>query len=99
MDALSDVLRVVRLKGGVFLNAEFSAPRCISMQVAPGAHRVRLPGSDRLEDNPLVGALPPVLRSDTRQGVSGSWMKSSFEFAVDEMEARRAHGNDMTAQA
>jgi AraC-like DNA-binding protein len=35
MDALSDVLRVVRLKGGVFLHAEFTAPWCILSQVAP----------------------------------------------------------------
>jgi Cupin len=33
MDALSDVLRVVRLKGGVFLHAEFTAPWCISSLV------------------------------------------------------------------
>jgi AraC-like DNA-binding protein len=33
MDALSDVLRVVRLKGGVFLEAEFTAPWCISSQI------------------------------------------------------------------
>ena len=35
MDALSDVLRVARLKGGVFLHAEFTAPWCIAAQVAP----------------------------------------------------------------
>jgi hypothetical protein len=35
MDALSDVLRVVRLSGGVFLEAEFTAPWCISGKVAP----------------------------------------------------------------
>jgi AraC-like DNA-binding protein len=35
MDALSDVLRVVRLKGGVFLHAEFTAPWCIQAQIAP----------------------------------------------------------------
>lgn len=35
MDALSDVLRVVRLSGGVFLDAEFSAPWCVSAQVGP----------------------------------------------------------------
>jgi hypothetical protein len=35
MDALSDVLRVVRLKGGVFLHAEFTAPWCIQAQMAP----------------------------------------------------------------
>jgi AraC-like DNA-binding protein len=30
LDALSDVLRVIRLAGGVFLEAEFTAPWCIS---------------------------------------------------------------------
>jgi len=33
MDALSDLLRVVRLSGGVFLDAEFSAPWCIAAKV------------------------------------------------------------------
>lgn len=33
MDALSDVLRAADLGGGVFLNAEFSEPWCISVQV------------------------------------------------------------------
>jgi len=33
MDALSDVLRVIRLTGGIFLHAEFSAPWCISTQL------------------------------------------------------------------
>lgn len=37
MDALSDVLRLVRLTGAVFLEAEFSAPWCIS---APSGVRV-----------------------------------------------------------
>lgn len=35
MDALSDILRVARLGGGVFLNAEFSAPWCIAGRMAP----------------------------------------------------------------
>jgi AraC-like DNA-binding protein len=35
MDALSDVLRVVHLTGGVFLHAEFSAPWCIAARVGP----------------------------------------------------------------
>src|SRR5512134_2214240 len=35
MDSLSDVLRVVRLSGGVFLEAEFTAPWCVSGKVAP----------------------------------------------------------------
>lgn len=35
MDLLSDVLRVARLTGGVFLRAEFSAPWCVASQMAP----------------------------------------------------------------
>jgi AraC-like DNA-binding protein len=35
MDALSDVLRVVHLTGGVFLHAEFFAPWCIASHIAP----------------------------------------------------------------
>jgi hypothetical protein len=35
MDALSDLLRVAHLTGGVFLHAEFSAPWCIAARVGP----------------------------------------------------------------
>jgi AraC-like DNA-binding protein len=35
MDALSDILKIARLSGGVFFNAEFSAPWCIAAQMAP----------------------------------------------------------------
>lgn len=35
MDALSDVLRVAQLTGGVFLNAEFTAPWCLAARMAP----------------------------------------------------------------
>ena len=35
MDALSDVLRVAHLTGGVFLHADFHAPWCIAARVAP----------------------------------------------------------------
>ena len=35
MDALSDVLRVANLTGGVFLHAEFRAPWCIVARVSP----------------------------------------------------------------
>jgi len=34
MDAFSDVLRVIRLSGGVFLEADFTAPWCISGQIS-----------------------------------------------------------------
>src|SRR5207342_2398466 len=35
MDALSDVLRVAHLTGGVFLHAEFSAPWCMAIRLGP----------------------------------------------------------------
>jgi AraC-like DNA-binding protein len=35
MDALSDLLRIVRLSGGIFLHADFSAPWCITAKVGP----------------------------------------------------------------
>jgi AraC-like DNA-binding protein len=35
MDALSELLRVVRLTGGVFLEASFTAPWCISARIGP----------------------------------------------------------------
>ncbi|HSP31930.1 MAG TPA: AraC family transcriptional regulator, partial [Halomonas sp.] len=35
MDAALDVLRMIRLTGGIFLDAEFSAPWCVVAQVTP----------------------------------------------------------------
>ena len=35
MDALSDVFAAVRLSGGVFLDAEFTAPWCVDSKVGP----------------------------------------------------------------
>lgn len=39
MDALSELLRVVRLTAGVFLEAELTAPWCVKSQVEPGDWR------------------------------------------------------------
>lgn len=35
MDALSDVLRTMRLKGGLFLHGQFADPWCVSVKVLP----------------------------------------------------------------
>jgi AraC-like DNA-binding protein len=35
MDALTDVLRIIRLTGGVFLEASFTAPWCVSSRIGP----------------------------------------------------------------
>jgi len=184
VDALSDILRVIRLKGGVFLHAEFTTPWCIFSQVTPqdcrpfldgaehmvpyhyvvegrltaqipntapveveageviifphndghllGSH-LNLPpvpsrevvrvlpqsglfiirhggggartrvvcgflGCDRLDGNPLAAALPPVLRFDARHGSAASWIRSSFEFAADEIAAGRAGSGTVLAK-
>lgn len=43
MDALSEVLRVIRLTGGVFLDASFTAPWCIAARVGPEDCRHTMP--------------------------------------------------------
>jgi AraC-like DNA-binding protein len=48
MDALSDLLRVVRLSGGVFLDAEFSAPWSITAKVGPEDCRLALAEPSRV---------------------------------------------------
>src|SRR5689334_7700253 len=35
MDALSDVLRVIRLSGGIFLEAQMTAPWCFKGRLSP----------------------------------------------------------------
>ena len=184
MDALSDVLRVIRLKGGVFLHAEFTAPWCIVSQLTgedfgrrlqgaehlvlyhyvveghlraqipnrepvaieagevlilpyndrhllgshlelppvPAKQVVRVPpdgglavirhggggektrvvcgylGCDRTHGNPLTSALPPIVRFDARKGSVAALMKSSLEFAADEIAARRAGSEAVLAK-
>jgi hypothetical protein len=184
MDALSDVLRVIRLKSGVFLHAEFTAPWCIYSQIAredcgamlqgadhlviyhyavrgrlaaqiandkpveigagevvmfphnhglllgsdvglppvPAKQVVRVSsegglrvirhggggeqtrvvcgflGCDRLEGNPLVGALPPLLHFDTHRDAAAAWMRSLLEFAAQEIAARRAGSETVLAK-
>jgi Cupin len=43
MDALLDLLRAMHLTGGVFLDAEFTAPWCVASRVAPEDCRAFLP--------------------------------------------------------
>jgi AraC-like DNA-binding protein len=182
MDALSDILRVVRLKGGVFLHAEFTDPWCVAsrssvadfggmlegaghlilyhyvvqgrleariegadpvkieagevvlfprndphvmgsnLDLAPvDSHRIVQPdgdllairyggggdptrvvcgflGCDQMEGNPLLATLPAILRLDTRQGSAAAWIRSSFQFAAEEIAARRAGTDTVLAK-
>ena len=183
-DALSDVLRVVRLFGGVFLHADFTEPWCLISQVRPddcgpllpdvehiilyhyvvagrmvlqigdepaveigareavilprndahrmgsdlglkpvNSHEIMQPAADgglaeiryggggartrlvcgflgcrNVAGNPLLSALPRVLRLDTREGTAAEWIRVSFEFAADEVAAGRAGSDTVLAK-
>lgn len=48
MDVLSDLLRVVRLKGALFLNAQFQEPWCVDAPQGGDLAHVLSPGDDHL---------------------------------------------------
>lgn len=184
MDALSDVLRVAHLTGGVFLHAEFTAPWCLEDRLSPsecgpsigaashlihyhyvvdGEMHVQVPGMDpfvlrpgeivllphndvhRLgsdlnlppvsgaavvqpsqdgglhsirhggggartqlvcgylgcsgpEVNPLIATLPSALRLDVEQGGAAEWIRSTFQYAADEVAAGRPGSETVLAK-
>ena len=175
MDALSDVLRVAHLTGGVFLHAEFFAPWCMAARVAPehcasllgpashlilyhyvveGELHVRVDGEeafvlgpgevvlfprndlhllgsdlalppvlgsdiiqppkdgglfsihhggdgartsmvcgflgcDSVHGNPVISTLPAAMRLTIETGGAAEWMRSTFQYAADEVAAGR----------
>ena len=48
MDVLSEVLRVVKLEGALFFNAEFSAPWCLNSALTPDVADCLAPGAGHL---------------------------------------------------
>jgi AraC-like DNA-binding protein len=48
MDALSDVLKTIRLEGAVYVNAEFTAPWCVQAEYGLAAVRKRLPAAEHV---------------------------------------------------
>jgi AraC-like DNA-binding protein len=186
MDALSDVLRVAHLTGGVFLHAQFFAPWCIAARVAPehcapalgpashliiyhyvvegdlhirvegqegddvviGAGEVVMlprndlhlmgsdlslppvPGSDIIhpptdgglfcihhggngkstrmvcgflgctsaESNPVLSSLPPLLKLKVEEGGAAEWIRSTFQYAAQEVSAGRPGSETVLAK-
>jgi AraC-like DNA-binding protein len=186
MDALSDVLRVARLTGGVFLHAEFFAPWCMAARLAPehcapvlapashmipyhyvvegvlhlrlegedgeslvlgpgevvllprndmhlmgsdlslppvvGSDIIRPPkdgglfsihhggagartrmvcgflGCDRVDGNPVLSTLPPLLKLDVEQGGAAEWIRSTFQYAAEEVAAGRPGSETVLAK-
>src|SRR5436305_269357 len=186
MDALSDVLRVAHLTGGVCLNAEFFAPWCKSARVASehcapalgeashlilyhyvveGELRIRIDGEhgedlvlgagdvvllprndlhlvgsdltlppvagsdiirppqdgglfsihhggsgrrtlmicgflgcDGAADNPVISTLPSLLKLDAEQGGAAEWIRSTFQYAAEEVAAGRPGSETVLAK-
>jgi len=185
MDALSDVLRVAHLTGGVFLRAEFFAPWCIasrltpehcspvlgpashmmifhyvaegevhiqiegeqdedlietgevvllprnnmhligsdlSLPAVPGKEVIRPPrdgglfsihhggtgnctrmvcgflGCAGTEGNPVISSLPPLLRVKLEQGGAAEWIRSTFQYAAEEVSAARPGSETVLAK-
>ena len=185
MDALSDVLRVAHLTGGVFLRAEFFAPWCIASRLTPehcspvlgpashmmifhyvaegevhiqiegeqdedlieagevvllprndmhlmgsdlrlpavpGKEVIRPPrdgglfsihhggtgsctrmvcgflGCASTEGNPVISSLPPLLRVKLEQGGAAEWIRSTFQYAAEEVSAGRPGSETVLAK-
>jgi AraC-like DNA-binding protein len=186
MDALSDVLRVAHLTGGVFLHAEFFAPWCIAARVgaehcAPalgrashliiyhyvleGDLRIRVEGEvgedlvigageivllprndlhlmgsdlslppvagsdiihppkdgglfsihhggsgrrtrmvcgflgyDSAKGNPVISTLPPLLKLNVDQGGAAEWIRSTFQYAAEEVSIGRPGSETVLAK-
>jgi AraC-like DNA-binding protein len=186
VDALSDVLRVAHLTGGVFLHADFTAPWCIAGKVGPehcrpslgsavhlicyhyvvegelkvrlledgedvfvasrgeiimlphndlhllggdlalspvsaseiiqrpddgglfvirhggGGDRTRIVcgflGCDSADSNPVISALPAALKLDMQEGTAADWIRSTFQYAADEVAAGRPGSETVLAK-
>jgi AraC-like DNA-binding protein len=184
MDALSDVLRVAHLTGGVFLHAEFFEPWCMASQLKPehcepflgptshmilyhyvvegrlgvqmegeesfelasgevvlfprndmhllgshldlppvmasdvivpptdgGLYAIRLGGDgartrvicgflgcDNVEGNLVISALPAALRLNVEEGSAAEWIRSTFQYAADEVAAGRPGSETVLAK-
>jgi len=73
MDALSDVLKVAHLTGGVFLHADFFAPWCMSARVPPEQCQPALgPASHLILYHYVVeGALRIRIENENREDLVG----------------------------
>jgi AraC-like DNA-binding protein len=186
MDALSDVLRVANLTGGVFLHAEFFAPWCVAGRLSPehcapalgpashliiyhyviaGSFRIRVEGEDGKElvvaageivllprndlhligsdlsvppvvgsdiihppkdgglssihhggggertrmicgflgcnsanGNPVLTTLPPLFKLNVEQGGAAEWIRSTFQYAAEEVSAGRVGSEAVLAK-
>jgi Cupin len=44
-------------------------------------------GCDSAEDNPVISTLPSLLKLDAEQGGAAEWIRSTFQYAAEEVAA------------
>jgi hypothetical protein len=55
-------------------------------------------GCDSAEDNPVISTLPSLLKLDAEQGGAAEWIRSTFQYAADEVAAGRAGSETVLAK-
>jgi AraC-like DNA-binding protein len=93
MDALSDVLRVTRLSGGVFLEAQFTAPWCISGKISTNDCKPFLAAPRHVIASHFVAAGAMQLRVEGGDPIE----VSAGEFVLLPHNDVHTFGSDLTA--
>jgi AraC-like DNA-binding protein len=55
-------------------------------------------GSDSAEGNPVISNLPSLLKLDAEQGGAAEWIRSTFQYAADEVAAGRPGSETVLAK-
>ena len=55
-------------------------------------------GHDGAEENPLISTLPPLLKLDAEQGGAAQWIRSTFQYAAEEVAAGRPGSETVLAK-
>jgi AraC-like DNA-binding protein len=55
-------------------------------------------GSDCAEDNPAISTLPALLKLDAEQGGAAEWIRSTFQYAAEEVAAGRPGSETVLAK-
>jgi AraC-like DNA-binding protein len=55
-------------------------------------------GCARAEANPVISTLPPLLKLNVEQGAAAEWIRSTFQYAADEVAAGRPGSETVLAK-
>ncbi len=55
-------------------------------------------GCDSAEGNPVISTLPPLLKLNVEQGGAAEWIRSTFQYAAEEVAAGRPGSETVLAK-